>query len=159
MKTEVYWSAICWRRCFFLTRPVEQTEFEMRLRLVCKEDWVECSPDLELLHSGRTFIIAVDPTQLPPGAHHTCIEGRWDGGDTGDTGIPEISEIPEVPQIPAVPEIPEIPEVPEILDTGDTEDGGDGRDVFVLLSNRLSTPRELARDAGVGSSDEAIRDW
>lgn len=54
----------------------QQTEFEMRLRLCCADDWVECSSDLALLHCGRTFIIAVDPTKLSPGAHYTCIEGE-----------------------------------------------------------------------------------
>lgn len=47
----------------------------MRLRLSCNGDWVECSSDLELLHSGRAFVIAVDPTKLAPGLHYTCIEG------------------------------------------------------------------------------------
>ncbi|CAN0431442.1 unnamed protein product [Ascophyllum nodosum] len=48
----------------------------MRVRLSCDGDWVQCSSDLELLHSGRIFNIAVDPTKLPPGMHHTCIEGE-----------------------------------------------------------------------------------
>lgn len=48
----------------------------MRVRLSCDVDWVQCSPDLELLHSGRVFGIAVDPTKLSPGMHYTSIEGE-----------------------------------------------------------------------------------
>lgn len=36
---------------------------------------MECSSDLELLHSGRAFVIAVDPTRLAPGLHYTSIKG------------------------------------------------------------------------------------
>ena len=48
----------------------------MRLRLSCEGKWVTCSSDLALLHSGRVFVIAVDPTALAPGLHYTSIEGE-----------------------------------------------------------------------------------
>ena len=54
-----------------------QAEFEMRLRLSCDAEWVKCSSDLALLHSGRVFVIAVDPTALAPGLHYTSIEGEY----------------------------------------------------------------------------------
>jgi len=58
------------------TAAAHKSDFEMRLRLSCDGSWVECSADLELLHSGRAFVIAVDPTKLAPGLHYTSIEGE-----------------------------------------------------------------------------------
>lgn len=49
----------------------------MRLRLSCDGKWVNCSSDLALLHSGRVFVIEVDPTALTPGLHYTSIEGDY----------------------------------------------------------------------------------
>lgn len=62
--------------CPFPHEKKKKTAFEMRLRLSCDGDWVECSADLELLHSGRAFVIAVDPSRLAPGLHYTSIEGK-----------------------------------------------------------------------------------
>ncbi|CAM9944471.1 unnamed protein product, partial [Laminaria digitata] len=77
-----------------------QAEFEMRLRLSCDGGWVKCSSDLALLHSGRVFVIAVDPTELAPGLHYTSIEGY----DVASPGKGPMFRVPLTALIPTKPE-------------------------------------------------------
>ncbi|CAM9998024.1 unnamed protein product, partial [Hapterophycus canaliculatus] len=83
----------------------KRAEFEMRLRLSCDGDWVECSSDLELLHSGRAFVIAVDPSRLAPGLHYTSIEGY----DVACPGKGPMFRVPLTALIPARPEYRSVP--------------------------------------------------
>ncbi|CAN0084223.1 unnamed protein product [Scytosiphon promiscuus] len=83
----------------------KRAEFEMRLRLSCDGDWVECSSDLELLHSGRAFVIAVDPTRLAPGLHYTSIEGY----DVACPGKGPMFRVPLTALIPTRPEYKTVP--------------------------------------------------
>eukprot|EP00903_Cladosiphon_okamuranus_P011552 g10875.t1 len=100
----------------------KRTEFEMRLRLSCDGDWVECSADLALLHSGRAFVIAVDPTRLAPGLHYTSIEGY----DVAAPGKGPMFRVPLTALIPTRPEYVTVPKGGLTAQLVGAQDGGSG---------------------------------
>ncbi len=55
-----------------------KAKFELRVALEASEPWVQVGGYLVLMNGGRTFDIAVDPTQLPPGAHYAEVRGYDD---------------------------------------------------------------------------------
>ena len=59
---------------FFLSPHTEQTEkinFHLRFSLVCSASWVSCPTHLEFMNQSRSFVVKVDPSGLPEGAHFT----------------------------------------------------------------------------------------
>ena len=43
----------------------------MRVNLVCDASWIQGPSHLELMNVSRPFLVKVDPTALPEGAHFT----------------------------------------------------------------------------------------
>jgi len=54
----------------------EKLDFNMKFVLTCSASWVSCPSHLDLMYTNRHFLVHVDPTGLPPGAHHTYIEAH-----------------------------------------------------------------------------------
>ncbi|CAM9301659.1 unnamed protein product, partial [Chrysoparadoxa australica] len=68
----------------------KRIQFEQHIHLTCSSDWVMTPSSLALAHSGRSFVIKVDPTSLSSGAHFTVIKGF----DTATPGRGPVFEVP-----------------------------------------------------------------
>jgi len=55
-------------------RPAKcKQTFNMKFALTCSAPWVSHPTHLDLMYTSRHFLVSVDPTGLPPGAHQTFI--------------------------------------------------------------------------------------
>jgi len=72
-------------------RPAKDTqEFNMKLAFSCSASWVSHPTHLDLMYTGRFFLIHVDPTGLAPGAHCAFITAH-DASNPGRGKLFEVS--------------------------------------------------------------------
>jgi len=72
-------------------RPAkDKLGFNLRLVLTCSAGWVSHPAILDLMYTSRQFLISVDPTGLPPGAHSAYITAH-------DSSCPDKGKLFEIP--------------------------------------------------------------
>jgi len=72
-------------------RPAkDKLDFNLRLTLTCTAGWVTHPAHLDLMYTSRQFLISIDPTGLPPGAHAAYITAH-------DSACPDKGKLFEVP--------------------------------------------------------------
>jgi tripeptidyl-peptidase-2 len=68
----------------------DRVDFQQRVVLESTAPWVQSPSHVLLMHGGRGFDVRVDPTGLPPGAHHAEVVAR----DSADPSAGALFRVP-----------------------------------------------------------------